>query len=231
MIAFERYTHLTFDCYGTLIDWETGILEAVLPVLCRHDVTVDEGRLLQLYAECEAAEEAGPYKRYRDVLRGVMSRLGDRLGFAAAEADLDALAGSVGSWPPFDDSVQALSRLKKRYKLVILSNVDDDMFRQTATLLNDPFDEVITAQQVGSYKPSRDNFRHAVQRLGVPQADILHVAQSLYHDHVPAKELGFTTVWVNRASRCPSVGVSPPADAAPDYEVPDMRSLAAAAGL
>ncbi len=231
MIAFEKFTHITFDCYGTLVDWETGILNAVLPVLRRHDVTVDEGRLLQLYAEHEAAEEAGPYKCYRDVLRGVMARLGEQLGFVASESDRDALADSVGTWPPFGDSVEALGRLKKRYKLVILSNIDDDMFRHTAKLLREPFDEIITAQQVGSYKPSLNNFRHALDRLGVPRETILHVAQSLYHDHVPAKDLGFTTVWVNRASRCPSLGVAPPANASPDYEVPDMRSLATAADL
>ena len=231
MIAFEKFTHITFDCYGTLIDWETGILNAMLPVLRRHDVTVDEGQLLQFYAAHEAAEEAGPDQRYRDVLRGVVARFGDQLGFVASESDRDALADSVGTWPPFGDSVEALGRLKQRYRLVILSNIDDDMFRHTAGLLEVPFDEVITAQQVGSYKPSLNNFRHALDRLGVPRESILHVAQSLYHDHVPAKELGFTTVWVNRASRCPRLGVAPPANASPDLEVPDMRSLATAAGV
>jgi 2-haloacid dehalogenase len=193
-------------------------------------VNVDEGELVELYATCEAAEEAGPYKSYRDVLRGVMNRIADELGFVATASELDALADSVATWPPFDDSVDALGQLKKRFTLVILSNIDDDLFRHSSRLLGEPFDDIITAQQVGSYKPSLDNFRFALDRLGVSKEKILHVAQSLYHDHVPAKALGLATVRVNRASRRPGVGVAPPTDATPDLEVPDMLSLTIAAG-
>ncbi|TNF73084.1 MAG: haloacid dehalogenase type II [Acidobacteria bacterium] len=231
MIQFEDFSHLTFDCYGTLIDWEAGIVAAVQPVLESRGLAVDEKEVIRLYARFEAEEESGSYRRYRSVLRGVMASLGAKLGFAPTESDLDALPRSVGSWPPFSDTVEALARLKKRYKLVILSNIDDEMFAETVKKLGTDFDEVITAEQVGSYKPALANFRFAVDRLGVPQERILHVAQSLYHDHVPAKELGFTTVWVNRPSRWPDTGVALPADASPDLEVPDMDSLAAAAGL
>lgn len=206
-------------------------MAAVQPVLESHGLAVDDKEVIRLYAKFEAEEESGSFRRYRTVLRGVMASLGAKLGFAPTEADLDVLPRSVGSWPAFEDTVDALARLKKRHKLVILSNVDDEMFAETAKQLETRFDEVITAEQVGSYKPALANFRFAVDRLGVPQDRILHVAQSLYHDHVPAKELGFTTVWVNRPSRWPGMGVALPAEASPDLEVPDMESLAAAAGL
>ena len=137
----------------------------------------------------------------------------------------------MGTWPPFDDTIDALAKLKTRYALVILSNIDDAMFTQTAVRLEVEFDEVVTAQQVGSYKPSAENFRHALRRLDVPVSNVLHVAQSLYHDHVPAKTLGFTTVWVNRTSRCPGTGVSLPAAVRPDLEVPDLQGLVTAMEL
>ncbi len=228
---FGRFTHLTFDCYGTLIDWESGILGALAPVLERHGVPVGEARLLRLYARHEAEQESGPYRRYRDVLRGVAEGIARELGFEPTAADLDALSDSVGRWPPFPDSAAALARLQTRYRLVILSNVDDAMFADSARLLGVDFDGVITAQQVGSYKPALKNFRVALERLGVARERVLHVAQSLFHDHVPAKALGLSTVWVRRASRLGDTGVAPPAAVEPDLVVGDLESLAAAMGL
>jgi len=226
MIDFGRFTHLTFDCYGTLIDWEKGILDAVGSVLRLHGVSTSDETVLRLYTKLEAEQESGPYKTYREVLRGVMSGLAAELAFPASIADLDALPDSVGLWPPFTDTVAALRRLSERYKLVILSNIDDALFAQTAPLLQVRFSDIITAQQVGSYKPSLQNFRFALDRLGVPASQVLHVAQSLYHDHVPAKRLGFTTVWVNRPSRLAGTGLALPAEVLPDLEVPDLESLA-----
>jgi len=231
MIHFENFTHLTFDCYGTLIDWETGILRAVKAVLVQHNRSVQDAEILQLYAKAEAAEEAGAYQSYRTVLRNVMARIGAELGFQPTEAELDSLPDSVGQWPAFPDTVAALKRLQTRYKLVIISNIDDALFAESNKLLQVKFDDIITAQQVGSYKPARQNFHFALKRLGVPQSQVLHVAQSLYHDHVPAKALGFTTVWVNRRSALPNTGVSLPVAVTPDLEVPDMQSLVAAMGL
>lgn len=231
MIDFEKFTHLTFDCYGTIIDWETGILSAVNPVLERHGVSIEEAEILQLYARLEAEQEAGAYKPYKQVLMGVMDGMGHELGFTPSEADLLALPESVGVWPPFADSVEALQRLQMGFELVILSNIDDDLFAATEAGLGVDFDEVITAQQVESYKPSLLNFQVALERLQVPQEQVLHVAQSLFHDHAPAKQLGFTTVWVNRPSRCPSVGVAKPTQASPDLEIPDLASLVALAGM
>jgi 2-haloacid dehalogenase len=201
-------------------------------VLERHGVVVDESEILGLYARHEARQESAEgYRRYRAVLRGVMAGVAGELGFEPTEADLEALADSIGSWPPFPDTVDALRRLHSRYKLAVVSNVDDDLFARTAETLGTPFDDVITAQQVGSYKPSTANFRFALARLGVTRERVLHVAQSLYHDHVPAKRLGLATVWINRPSRRAGVGVAPPASARPDLEFPDLRGLVEAAGL
>ncbi|MBX3002199.1 MAG: haloacid dehalogenase type II [Caldilineaceae bacterium] len=222
---FNQFTHLTFDCYGTLIDWERGILAALTPLIEGRGLPVDPAQILRLYAKYEAAEEAGPYKRYGDVLRGVMDGIAAEFGFTPSEDERNALAESVGNWPAFPDSAEALAALKTRHKLVILSNIDDAMFARSNRHLGVEFDEIITAQQVGSYKPSRRNFQVALERLGAQRTQILHVAQSLFHDHVPAKELGFTTVWVNRPSILPGTGVSLPVDVTPDFEVADMASL------
>ena len=231
MVQFDNFTHLTFDCYGTLIDWESGILAAVQSVLARRGIAAEAEHILRLYVKHEAEQEAGPYKPYRDVLQGVMAGIAAALGFAPTTAELQALPDSVGHWPPFADTVAALTRLQTRYKLVIISNIDDAMFAATNTLLQVTFAEIITAQQVGSYKPARRNFHVALARLGVPQQQVLHVAQGLYHDHVPAKALGLTTVWVNRPSRLPGTGLALPVQVTPDLEVPDMQSLAELMGL
>jgi 2-haloacid dehalogenase len=231
MIDFARVTHLTFDCYGTLIDWEEGILEAVAPVLRRHEITASDEVILRLYTKLEAEQESGPYKPYRDVLRGVMSGLAAELRFNASAADLDVLPDSVGRWPRFADTAAALQRLSARYQLVILSNIDDALFARTAPHLEVQFSDIITAQQVGAYKPSPEYFHFALNRLGVPAGQVLHVAQSLYHDHVPAKRLGLTTVWVRRPSRLPGTGLALPAEVRPDLEVVDLQGLAQMAGI
>lgn len=226
MIHPESFRYLTFDCYGTLVDWETGILAALRPVLDRHGVRVADGAVLALYARLESALESGPYQRYREVLRGVMAGLGEELGFDPNEADLNALPESVGDWPVFDDTAESLSRLGERFDLVILSNIDDALFAATAKHLPDCFGEVITAEQVRSYKPATAHFDEALCRLAAPRESILHVAQSLFHDHVPAQALGFTSVWVNRPSRYPGGAATPSATVSPDLEVADLATLA-----
>jgi len=231
MIDFSKFTHLTFDCYGTLIDWETGILSALNRVLSKHGMAVEDARVLRLYADMESRVESGPYLPYREVLGRVMAGIAEELGFTPDENDLESLPVSVASWPPFSDTVAALERLKSRYRLVILSNIDDALFAESQKLLQVPFDEVITAQQIGSYKPNRRNFTFALEKLGQPVDRVLHVAQSLYHDHAPAKELGFSTIWINRPSQLPGTGIAPPSDVKPDLEFTDLKSLADAMGL
>ena len=230
MIDFDAFDVLTFDCYGTLIDWERGIVSALAPVFAAHRVLLEPDRALPVFAELEAALEAGPYMEYRAVLAGVLQGMGERLAFVPTPEQLDAFSNSVGAWPPFPDSADALRRLKTRYKLAVISNVDDDLFAHTARRLGTPFDWVVTAQQVRSYKPALANFERAIEQIGVAPSGILHVAQSLYHDIAPAKSLGLATVWVNRRQGKRGFGATPPAKAEPDLEVPDLKTLAERAG-
>jgi 2-haloacid dehalogenase len=231
MLNFEQFEVLTFDCYGTLIDWESGLWAALSPIFANHRVTVALDSALELYGELESEAERGPYRDYKAVLRTVLEGLGSRLGFTPTPDELERFAVSVKEWPAFPDSPRALRALKTKYKLAIISNIDDDLFASSAQRLQVPFDWVITAQQVKSYKPSLNNFRVAFERLGLPQSRILHVAQSLFHDIAPAKALGLATVWVNRRHGKAGSGATPPAQAQPDLEVPNLQSLAQRIGL
>jgi 2-haloacid dehalogenase len=226
MLNFDQFEVLTFDCYGTLIDWESGLWAALSPIFANHRVTVALDNALELYGELESEAERGPYRDYKAVLRTVLEGLGSRLGFTPTPDELERFAVSVKEWPAFPDSPRALRALKTKYKLAIISNIDDDLFASSAQRLQVPFDWVITAQQVKSYKPSLNNFRVAFERLGLPQSRILHVAQSLFHDIAPAKTLGLATVWVNRRHGKAGSGATPSAQARPDLEVPDLQSLA-----
>lgn len=220
---------LTFDCYGTLIDWETGILAALRPVCLRHGVPASDAHLLELYARFEPPLQQGPFRRYRVVLRETMAALAAELGFAPTDEDLGALAASLPHWPPFPDTVAALERLATRFALGIISNIDDDLFAGSAEQLGVRFDSVMTAERARSYKPSRNNFHRALEVIGQPIDAIVHVAQSLYHDIGPARSLGLRTVWVNRRIGKSGSGATPPSTAKPDLEVPDLATLASLA--
>ena len=228
-LDFGRFDVLTFDCYGTLIDWEAGILAGLRRVLDARGVAADDDDLLERYARHEAATEAGPYRRYRDVLGGALRGVCTELGVGPTAAELAAFGASVGEWPAFPDSADALALLAGRFALAVITNCDDDLFAASNRRLGVTFDWVITAQQVGGYKPSHRNFEVAFERIGRPRERILHVAQSLFHDHVPAKELGLATVWIDRRHDRPGSGATPPAAATPDLAAPDMASFAAIA--
>ena len=159
----------------------------------------------------------------------MVSAFGDRLKFDASSNDTHELSDSVPAWPAFPDTVTALQELKKRFKLAIISNIDDDLFASTQKLLGVDFDAVITAQQAQSYKPSLHNFELALRTLAIDRASLLHVGQSIYHDVTPAQSLGIATVWVNRRSARPGVGAVVRADGKPDLEVPDLATLTAKA--
>ncbi|HWR82472.1 MAG TPA: haloacid dehalogenase type II [Candidatus Deferrimicrobium sp.] len=225
MLNLGQFRVITFDCYGTLIDWESGILSTIEPVLAEHRVESNDADILKLYAEFESQAEKGEYIKYREVLRTVMREFGRRFGFAPTDWELESLEESLPVWKPFDDTVAALRVLKSRFKLGIISNVDDDLLAHTLRHLETDFDYVITAEQVGAYKPSLENFTAAINRIGLPKAGILHVAQSMYHDIVPAKQFGLATVWVNRRHSREGFGATPPAASEPDLEVPDLKTL------
>jgi 2-haloacid dehalogenase len=226
MLDFTHFQVLTFDCYGTMIDWESGIFSALRPILAAHGKKISDSALLELYSELEASAEQGEFRRYRDVLQSVVRGFGKQLGFSPTDAEVRSLPESLRNWQPFPDTVEALRQLKSRYQLAVISNVDDDLFATTAPKLGVAFDHVITAQQAGCYKPCMRIFELAEERIGVTRGQWLHVGQSIYHDVVPAQSLGLATVWVNRPSPRPGAGAAKTAAGKPDLEVPDLRTLA-----
>ena len=225
---FSRFTTISFDCYGTLIDWESGILPVMGSVLANHGLHLSDAEILGLYAEFEAEAESGPYQCYKDVLQSVVRGFAGRLHFEASHAELQSLPDSVRNWLPFPDTAAALGQLKQRYELVIISNIDDDLFAETRKHLGVEFDGIITAEQARSYKPSLNNFQLALWTLAISPDRLLHAAQSVYHDVIPARSLGISTVWVNRKSARPGIGAVRAAAGTPDLEVSDLASLAAA---
>jgi 2-haloacid dehalogenase len=226
MLDFSRFQVLTFDCYGTLIDWESGIFSALRPILAAHGKAITDAKLLELYGELEAQAEQGDFRPYREVLQAVVRGFGERLGFAPRDTETRSLPESLSRWLPFPDTVAALRRLKAQYKLGILSNVDDDLFAATAPKLEVDFDYAVTAQQAQAYKPSLKIFRLAQERMGVPTGKWLHVGQSIYHDVIPAQSLGLATVWVNRPSPRTGAGAVKAAEGSPDLTVKDLQTLA-----
>jgi 2-haloacid dehalogenase len=226
---FGRFEALTFDCYGTLIDWEAGILDGLRRALAALAVQPSDDELLERYSAAEATIEAGPYRRYRDVLANALRDVCDHYGLAPGATAEAAFGASVGDWPAFEDSAAALARLKTRFRLGVITNCDDDLFAASNRRLGVVFDWVVTAQSVGSYKPDPRNFITSLERIGLPTDRILHVAQSLFHDHVPARRLGLSTVWIDRRHGRPGFGATPPAEVRPDAAYPDMASFAEAA--
>ena len=230
-LDYGAFDALTFDCYGTLIDWETGILAALRTALPASDQVADIV-LLEEYANAEATLEAGSYRRYREIAGEAMAAVARAHGGEPAADSVARLGGSVVDWPAFPDSHDALVRLKTRFRLGVLTNCDDDLFAASNARLGVAFDWVVTAQQVGSYKPDERNFAALTVRLGadgVPKERILHVAQSLFHDHAPAQRLGFRSAWIDRRHDRAGAGATPPAAARPDATYPSMAAFAAAA--
>jgi len=223
-IDSNRYDAITFDCYGTLIDWEKGLTGYLTPLLESHDVHVVDSFLLDFYGRTEAALQAGVYRPYRDILEGVLEALAQRLGFNPSEEAIAGFPESVGDWLPFPDTIAALKSLGKRFQLVVISNIDDELFDLTQENLGINFDHVVTAGQVQAYKPDPRMFTTAIERIGLPQSRILHVAQSLYHDIAPATALGLDTVWIDRHDGHGG-GATVAAQATPTWTLRNMREL------
>ena len=234
----SAFSAMSFDCYGTLIDWETGILAALRPWLDASGLEVSDEKVLEIFAEQEPlAELISPQAPYPDILRLVVKRMARKLAIEANVVAREGLANSVGNWPAFPDSGEALGRLKRHFKLIILSNVDRDSFAGSRQLLGVEFDAVYTAQDIGSYKPNPRNFdyllSHACTDFDLEPGQILHVAQSLYHDHLPAKAKGLATCWIDRRTGREGSGATKRASAPvqPDFTFHSLAELADAAGL
>jgi 2-haloacid dehalogenase len=229
MLDFTRFEIFTFDCYGTLINWEAGILSALHRILSAHGRNIDDATILELYGDYEQRFEQEPFRPYREVLQSVVRQFGAEFRFTPSPEEVRSLPDSLPSWKPWPDTVDALAQLKARFRLGIISNVDDDLFAGTRPQLKVDLDEVFTAQQARAYKPSLKFFELALSRVNAPAHRVLHVGQSIYHDIVPAQSLGLATVWVNRPSARPGVGAVKSAQATPDLTVSSLAELAAAA--
>jgi 2-haloalkanoic acid dehalogenase type II len=231
-MQLSQFKALSFDCYGTLIDWESGIAEALRPLAERSGKTPHE--LIEAHGPIELElEQAHPQMRYSELLERVHERLCDDLGVERNEAEAAAFGESIGDWPAFPDSADALNYLKGHFQLVILSNVDRRSFAGSNRRLGVEFDFIFTAEDIGSYKPAPRNFEYMLERLdqaGVGKGDLLHVAQSLFHDHVPANRLGIASAWIDRRHDKPGSGATVLPDPLPhyDFRFTSMGELAAA---
>jgi 2-haloacid dehalogenase len=221
-VKVTEFKVLTFDCYGTLIDWESGIFTALTPLARKAGVAEPRGQLLQTFAKHESAqEEETPAMPYSQLLSVVYKRLGREWGIVVTNEEANIFGASVPDWPEFADSVDALRYLKKYYKLVILSNVDRISFRSSNARLKVDFDAVYSAQDIESYKPSPKNFEYMLKRLkddfGLERPDILHTAQSLFHDHAPANRFGLASAWIDRRHAEQGWGATMPPPGTPTY--------------
>jgi 2-haloalkanoic acid dehalogenase type II len=202
MVDYARYEALSFDCYGTLIDWESGILAVLRPWAERYSATIPDEELLAAHGRHETTvQQEAPGTLYPEVLRETMRRIGRDLGFPVTAGQAAAYGDSVREWPAFPDSAPALRRLAGAYSLIILSNVDRESFAASNALLEVDFDLVVTAEDVGAYKPDRRGFDllfTLLPQVGTERRHLLHVAESLYHDHGPAAALGLDSVWIDR---------------------------------
>lgn len=231
-MKLSDFDALSFDCYGTLIDWEHGLKGGLLKVASLTPNAPDVETLLETYAEAEARNELeNPGIRYPDVIARSITAAGEAHGIKVPEELAAQIGASVPSWPAFPDSAEALSRLKERYKLIILSNVDRESFAGSKERLGVEFDMVLTAEDIGSYKPNPRNFEvllERVQEMGIAPERLLHVAQSLFHDHVPARAAGMTTAWINRRAGMEGSGATPIPENAPqpDWTFPSMQAFA-----
>lgn len=239
-MKLSDFKALTFDCYGTLIDWEAGIIAGLRPLTGRVGRPLGRDAILQAHARHESSQQAWtPATRYADLLPVVYKRLAEDWGVPASAAECAAYGRSVADWPAFPDSAAALRYLKQHYKLVILSNIDNASFAASHEKLGVDFDAVYTAEDIGSYKPSDRNFEYMLQHLpalGIARQDVLHTAESLFHDHMPARRHGLANCWIHRrhdqdgfgATMDPGDPGDPGAMPAVDFRFESMAGLAAA---
>ncbi len=226
---FRTYRAVTFDCYGTLIDWDAGVAMILAPWTVKAGLRLCMDDLLGQFADAQRAHQlTEPFKPYRQVLADAFADIARANGHPAGTEDLAAFSRSVGTWPPFSDTVWILRQLKKKYVLGIMSNVDDESFSATHKLLGGLIDEVITAEQVRSYKPAAPHFEEMLKRLagrGIPKEEVLHVAQSRFHDVEPGNRFGLKTIWIDRRSRKRGRGITIPSRAEPAYRFESLAEF------
>jgi 2-haloacid dehalogenase len=193
---------LTFDCYGTLIDWESGMIEALSPLTSKVSRALTRNEILETHARHESSQQIQtPTTIYRELLPIVYRRLAEEWGVPVGWSECVTYGRSVKTWPAFADSAGALQYLKRHYKLIILSNVDNESFSGSSEKLQVNFDAIYTAEDIGSYKPSGRNFAYMLAKLktlGIEKDQILHTAESMFHDHGPANALGLASCWIFR---------------------------------
>jgi len=220
----KEFEVVSFDCYGTLIDWEQGMKDALASLLKGRNLNInnfDLSKLVERYVEIELEVEHEQYRKYRDVLIISLSRLLEEIGIKPTSAEERLFVETLPSWPLFPDTTSSLKQIKsKGYKIAILSNIDNDLIAETIKNMNIEFDAVITAEITKSYKPNPNHWITLLERLKIDRDRVLHVSASIVHDIRPAKNLGFKTAWINRK------GEKAPADAIPDYEFQNLSQLA-----
>jgi 2-haloacid dehalogenase len=213
---------LTFDCYGTLIDWESGMVDGLAALTQRLDRVLTRNQILEAHARHESAQQRQtPTKRYREVLAIVYRRLAEEWGVSASWDECVRYGHSIKDWPAFPDSADALQYLKRHYKLVILSNVDNESFSASNKKLGVDFDAIYTAEDIGSYKPADANFEYMLAQLkslGFETSDILHTAESLFHDHAPANRHGLASCWIYRRYAQEGFGATMSPGDVPQYD-------------
>jgi len=214
-----RFSLITFDCYGTLIDWESGMKNALRNLTKRRNISFDIESLPERYIEIELEIEKEGYRKYKEVLGLGVRRLFEEKGIMLSSEEEKIFADSINTWPPFNETTEVLRKIKEKYKLAILSNIDEDLIKHSIKLIGVEFDGVITAEQVKSYKPSHGHWKRMMDVFKIPKENVLHVAASYVHDIVPAKELGFRVAWINRKDEKVKGNITP------DYEFRDLRPL------
>lgn len=237
-MLLTQFKALTFDCYGTLIDWESGMIAALKPLTDAVGPELTRNRVLEAHAVHESHQQLQtPGMRYRDLLSVVYKRLAEQWGVPVTHEACVAYGASVRDWPAFEDSAAALRYLKRFYKLVILSNVDNESFSASNARLGVQFDAIVTAEDVGAYKPSDRNFAYLLERLSrglggepIAKGDILHTAESLFHDHGPANRFGLASCWIYRRHQDSGFGATMNPGETPryDFRFTSMAELAKA---
>lgn len=235
MSDFDRFEAMSFDCYGTLIDWETGMANVLRAWAARRCLTLDDEQLIAAHGRHEThVEDEMPTAPYPAVLGETLRRIGAELDAEVTDEDATAYGHSVKDWPAFPDTAAALQRLATRFKLIIVSNIDRRSFAASTPRLGVRFDAVVTAEDVGSYKPQLGHFDrlfHELDRLGVAREHLVHVAESLFHDHQPAAALGVPSVWIHRRHTKGGTGATatPSGDVSPTWRFTSMAEFADAA--